>query len=182
MLCGASPESTHLWDWPQWTLEVCARLPLPADRIRAPGFACLLPSVEGGGEGGCGQEQGVFSHPRNLPPPSRWRVKGGLGCASGLLEQKVLEHGLFSVPSAEVLPLSGPGFLREVPVPHLRPRVPSPSPGEPQVCRPVSGVARRGLRRWPCCGRVKGEGCCWATRRYQEPEPWIWLGNLQLWP
>lgn len=89
-------------------------------------------------------------------PPSfkqvEWRVKGGLGCTSGLLEQKVLEHGLLGVPLAEVLPLSGPGFLYEVPVLHLRFRLLSPSPSKPLVCRPVSGVAPRGLRPWPCCG------------------------------
>lgn len=139
--------------------EVCACLPLLVDRIRAPELACLLPGVacvEGGWRGGRGQEQGVFSHPGSLRPSSRRRVQGGLGGTSGLLAQKVLEHGLLSVPFAEVLPLSGPGFLCEVPVLHLRFRVLSPSPSKPQVCRPVSGVAQRGLRRWPCCGRVKG--------------------------
>lgn len=121
--CGIGP-SGHFGDVCPSTSAV--------DRITAPELACLLPGVPcvgGGGAAGrgrCGQEQGVFSHPGSLPP-SKWRVKGGFGCTSGLLEQKVLEHGLLGVPLAEVLPLCGPGFLCAVPVLHLRFRLLSPS-------------------------------------------------------
>lgn len=81
--------------------------------------------------GGLGGEQGILSDPGSLPPSSRWRRRGGLGSASGLLEQKILGHGLLSVPLAKVLPLSGPGFLGEVPAPHLRFGVLSSAPNKP---------------------------------------------------
>lgn len=98
--------------------------------------------LEKGGEGGVARGK-VSSHilEASLLQAGGMEGEGRFSCTSGLLEQKVLEHGLLGVPLAEVLALSGPGFLCEVPVLHLRFRLLSPSPSKPLVCRPVSGVA-----------------------------------------
>lgn len=148
MLCGCGPESTHLWDWPQWTFWRCVPAYLTG-RLDLSSRTCMCASWCAIGVGDVARSR-VSSRILEASLLPRIEEEGRLRLYLWTPRAEVLEQGLLSVPLAKVLPLSGAGFLCEEPALHL-----SPSPSKPQVCRPVSGWLR-GSRLWPSCGWVKG--------------------------
>lgn len=123
---------------------------------------------------------------RKPPPLGRWRRRGGSGCPSGLLEQKVLGHGLLNVPLGKVFIFSGLGFLSEVPALHLRLRLLSPSHRCVDEClwwpreASGSGQAVGGWREWCCWGnqaviRSESPGSGWGICScVPDSQPWAW--------